>query len=51
MPFLLRALILWLHFLGAIIWIGGVVFQVLVVFPTLAWATPTEERWNVATLS
>jgi copper resistance protein D len=41
MPFLLRALILWLHLLAAIIWIGGLVFQVLVVFPTLARVTPT----------
>ncbi len=36
MSFLFRALILWLHLLAAIIWIGGIVFQVLVVFPTLA---------------
>ena len=42
MPFLLRALILWLHLLAAIIWIGGLVFQVLVVFPTLARAATTE---------
>ena len=40
MPFPLHALILWLHLLAAMIWIGGLVFQVLVVFPTLAWATP-----------
>jgi putative copper resistance protein D len=44
MPFPLQALILWLHLLAAIIWIGGLVFQVLVVFPTLAWAAPTAER-------
>ena len=43
MPFLLRALILWLHLLAAIIWIGGVVFQVLVMFPTLARAATTEQ--------
>jgi len=36
MPFSLQALILWLHLLAAITWIGGLVFQVLVVFPTLA---------------
>ena len=47
MPFLLRALILWLHLLAAIIWIGGVVFQVLVVFPTLARAA-TSERIRLA---
>src|SRR5712691_8668709 len=47
MPFLLRALVLWLHLLAAIIWIGGVVFQVLVVFPTLARAA-TSERIRLA---
>lgn len=48
MPFLLRSLILWLHLLAASIWIGGVVFQVLVVFPTLARATPSAERVRFA---
>ena len=48
MPFLLRAVILWLHFLAASIWIGGLVFQVLVVFPTLARATPSAERMRLA---
>jgi putative copper export protein len=43
MPFSLQALILWLHLLAAITWIGGLVFQVLVVFPTLARAAPTAE--------
>src|SRR5215471_19286845 len=47
MPFLFRALILWLHLLAAIIWIGGLVFQVLVVFPTLARAA-TSERIRLA---
>jgi putative copper resistance protein D len=48
MPFPLHALILWLHLLAAMIWIGGLVFQVLVVFPTLAWADPMGERLRFA---
>ena len=48
MPFPLQALILWLHLLGAITWIGGLVFQVLVVFPTLAGAAPAGERLRFA---
>jgi putative copper resistance protein D len=48
MPFLLRALILWLHLLAAITWIGGLVFQLLVVFPTLVWGAPTGERVRLA---
>jgi putative copper export protein len=48
MPFPLQALILWLHLLAAMIWIGGLVFQVLVVFPMLAWAAPTGERLRFA---
>ena len=48
MPFLLRTLILWLHLLAAMTWIGGLVFLVLVVFPTLAWAFPTGERLRCA---
>jgi putative copper export protein len=48
MPFLLQALILWLHLLAAMTWIGGLVFQVLVVFPTLAWAAPNGERLRFA---
>ena len=48
MPFPLQALILWLHLLAAITWIGGLVFQVLVVFPTLTWAAPTGERLRFA---
>jgi uncharacterized membrane protein len=48
MPSLLRALILWLHLLAAITWIGAVVFLVLVVFPTLARTTPTGERCRFA---
>ena len=48
MPFLLRALILWLHLLAAMTWIGGLVFQLLVVFPTLVRAAPTGERIRFA---
>jgi uncharacterized membrane protein len=48
MPSLLRALILWLHLLAAITWIGAVVFLVLVVFPTLARSAPTGERLRFA---
>jgi uncharacterized membrane protein len=48
MPFLLRALILWLHLLAAMIWIGGLVFQLLVVFPTLARVAPTGDRIRLA---
>jgi uncharacterized membrane protein len=48
MPFPLQALILWLHLLAAMIWIGGLVFQVLVVFPTLTWAAPVGERLRYA---
>ena len=48
MPFSLQALILWLHLLAAMTWIGGLVFQVLVVFPTLARTTPTDERLRFA---
>ena len=48
MPFLLRALILWLHLLAAITWIGGLVFQLLVVFPTLTRAAPTAEQVRLA---
>jgi len=36
MPLVLRALILWLHLLAVIVWMGGLLFQVLVVFPTLS---------------
>src|SRR5215510_7950393 len=48
MPFSLQALILWFHLLAAMTWIGGVVFQVLVVFPTLTRAAPTGERLRFA---
>jgi putative copper export protein len=48
MPFPLQALILWLHLLAAMTWIGGLVFQVLVVFPTLARVAPTGARARFA---
>jgi uncharacterized membrane protein len=48
MPSLLRALILWLHLLAAMTWMGAVVFLVLVVFPTLARTTLTGERCRFA---
>ena len=48
MPFPLQALILWLHLLAVMTWIGGLVFQVLVVFPTLTRAAPTGERLRFA---
>jgi putative copper export protein len=48
MPFLLRVLILWLHLLAAIIWLGGLVFQVLVMFPTLERIVPTGEGVRLA---
>src|SRR5712691_12776194 len=48
MPFPLQALILWLHLLAAMTWIGGLVFQVLVVFPTLTRDAPTAARLRCA---
>jgi len=38
-----RALILWLHLLGAVIWVGGLVCLVLVVGPALKRATSVRE--------
>jgi putative copper export protein len=40
----LRVLILWLHLLGAVVWIGGLLFQLLVIVPTLERAPITAER-------
>ena len=48
MPFPLQALILWLHLLAAMTWIGGLVFQMLVVFPMLTWAATTGEHLRFA---
>jgi uncharacterized membrane protein len=39
-----RVLILWLHLLAAMIWIGGLFFQLLVVRPTLNRATTVREQ-------
>ena len=44
MPSPRQARILWLHLRAAMTWIGGLVFQALVVFPTLTRAAPTGER-------
>jgi uncharacterized membrane protein len=39
-----RVFILWLHLLAAVIWIGGLFFQLLVVRPTLNRATTVREQ-------
>ncbi|PON19331.1 hypothetical protein C2W62_03365 [Candidatus Entotheonella serta] len=39
-----HAFIVWLHLLGAVIWVGGLVFFVLVVGPTLKRATSIHEH-------
>lgn len=39
-----RVLILWLHLLAAVIWIGGLFFQLLVVRPTLNRAATVREQ-------
>jgi copper resistance protein D len=39
-----RLFILWLHLLAAIVWIGGLLFHLLVVLPTLTRATSACER-------
>ncbi len=39
-----QAFILWLHLLGAVIWVGGLVFLVLVVSPALKHATSVREH-------
>lgn len=41
---LLRAVILWLHLLAVMIWMSGLVFQVLVVFPVFGRGPLTAER-------
>lgn len=39
-----RHIILWLHILAVVVWVGGLVFQWLVVWPILSRATTAPER-------
>ena len=39
-----RLIILWLHILGVVIWVGGLLFQLLVITPTLTRAASVRER-------
>ncbi|MGQ4809316.1 hypothetical protein NKDENANG_02732 [Candidatus Entotheonellaceae bacterium PAL068K] len=41
-----RLLILWLHLFGAVVWIGGLVFQLLIVAPALKRAPFAIERYR-----
>lgn len=41
-------LILWLHLLGVVIWVGGLVFQLLVLAPVLKPATASVEQLRFA---
>lgn len=50
MPLVLRAVILWLHLVAAIIWIGGLMFQALVVFPVMG-RGPLTAEWLRFSLS
>lgn len=43
-----RIFILWLHLLAAMIWVGGLIFQLLVVRQTLVRATTTREQLRLA---
>lgn len=40
----LHVLILWLHLLGVVVWIGGLLFHMLVAAPELQRLTPITER-------
>lgn len=42
-----QLLILWIHLLAAVAWIGGLLFQLLVVTPALTRATSIRERERV----
>src|SRR5262245_41222519 len=44
MPGFFRAALVWLHVLGTVVWIGGLLFQLLVVRPTLT-HTPVTAEW------
>ena len=44
MSFPFTIVILWLHVLGAVVWIGGLIFQLLVVAPVLKRGPLTLER-------
>jgi putative copper resistance protein D len=44
MPWSLRVFILWLHLLGVVVWIGGLLFQVLVVLPSFQ-HMPVSAEW------
>lgn len=41
---LFRPLILWLHVLGALVWVGGISFQALILFPILRHREVTVEQ-------
>ena len=43
-----RHIILWLHLLAVIVWVGGLVFQCLVVRPTLIDATTERDRLRLS---
>lgn len=40
--------VIWLHLIAAIVWLGGLVFQLCVVFPTLGRMTPLSDRVRLA---
>jgi uncharacterized membrane protein len=43
MPGFFRAGLVWLHVLGTVVWIGGLLFQLLVIRPTLIHMPVTAE--------
>lgn len=48
MPSWFRPFVLWLHLLGVMLWIGGLLFHVLVVLPLLARHDTTVERLRLS---